>query len=180
MLEKRGEKDTVSLPAPSRATWEQHNPEISGGTRAAWPCPARGWDLGPSRAGAGPGPAVLGSRQESAAGSDKSRRPRLFALGSRWWRRKRSISSSPAGSSQPRHDLGRGEGAGESCLRESPSKAQGAGDLTAFASPPRQAPKCPSAAHGVAERCRGWRQRAGASRSKGLEARRKASCCLRV
>lgn len=130
---RRGEKGTVSFPAPSRATWEQHNPEISGGTRAARPCPARGWDLGLSRAGAGPSPAALGSRQESAAGSDKSRRPRLFALGSRWWRRKRSISSSPAGSSQPRHDLGRGEGAGESCLGESPSKAQGPGDLTAFA-----------------------------------------------
>lgn len=125
---RRGEKGTVSFLAPSRATWEQHNPEISGGTRAARPCPAQGWDLGLSRAGAGPSPAALGSRQESAAGSDKSRRPRLFALGSRWWRRKRSISSArPPAAPSPAATLAEARVPGKAALGRAPARHRGQG-----------------------------------------------------
>lgn len=61
-------------------------------------------------------------------GSDKSRQPRLFALGSCSWCRKRSyFQHSPAGSSQPHCDLGQGEGAGENRLAKIPSKTWGEG-----------------------------------------------------
>lgn len=76
-------------------------------------------------------PYRLQRRQESAAGSDKNQQPAapIVCL------RKSFVAQealyfqrSPAGSSQPRCDLGRGEGAGQNRLAEKPSKTRGEGD----------------------------------------------------
>lgn len=122
-----------------------------------------------------PSPAELGAPlhlQESAAGSNKGRRPQLFAFGSHSRHRKRPISSThPLAAPSPTTTLAETD-RGESCLQSSPAKHRGNESARTLHFSPKPGTEVRSHSPQMAEACSGAEASCSEGRSKSSPQKR--------